>query len=70
MVWELSDRTQCVVFDGVKSCYLDITKGFLPGSILGTVLLNIYINYIGLSAKTCNMYLYADDTVMYNCPYG
>ena len=51
--------------DGVKSSYLDITKGVPQGSILGPVLFTIYVNNIGLSAKTCNINLYADDSVMY-----
>lgn len=51
--------------DGVKSSFLDITKGVLQGSILGAVLFTIYLNIIGLCIKSSNIHLYANDTVMY-----
>ena len=50
--------------DGVKSNFLNITKGEQQGSVLGPVLFNVYINNIGLCIKCCNIHLYADDTVM------
>lgn len=62
----LTDRTQCVSFDGVKSDFLDITKGVPQGSILGPVLFTVYVNNSGLSVGNCNLHLYADDTVVYS----
>ena len=38
----LSDRTQAIVIDGVKSAFIEVHKGVLQGSILGHVLFNIY----------------------------
>ena len=45
----LSDRTQSIVINGVKSEFLDVHKGVPQGSILGPVLFTIYINTIGQS---------------------
>jgi hypothetical protein len=61
----LTDITECVTTDGVKSGFLDITKGVLQGLVLCPVLLTVYINNIDWSVKNCNLHFYADDTVVY-----
>jgi hypothetical protein len=62
----LKDRTRCVLTNGVKSGFLDITKGVPQGSILGPVLFTIYINSVGLSVQNCNFQLCTGDTVVYS----
>jgi hypothetical protein len=52
-----------VISDGVKSSFLDIAKAVLPELVLGHVLFTIYINNIGISVKTSNIHLYADNTM-------
>ena len=44
-----SDSTQCMISDGVKSSFLDITKGFTAGVSTGACSLYNLINNIGLS---------------------
>jgi hypothetical protein len=61
----LTDRTQCVSTDGIKSGVLDITKGVPQGLILGPVLFTVYINDIDLSVMKMYLHLYADVTVVY-----
>ena len=61
----LSDRTQCVLLENIKSELLSITAGVPQGSILGPVLFTLYINYILSSITDVKFHLYADDTIMY-----
>uniref|UniRef100_A0A8C7QI27 Far upstream element binding protein 3 n=1 Tax=Oncorhynchus mykiss TaxID=8022 RepID=A0A8C7QI27_ONCMY len=53
----LSDRTQAIVVDGVKSEFLEVCEGVPQGSILGPVFYTIYSNAIGQSIP-CNFYIY------------
>jgi hypothetical protein len=62
---DLSDRTQYVISNAVKYSFLDITECVPQGSVLGPVVFGIYVNNIDQSVKTCNIPLYADNTVMY-----
>ena len=55
MSYCLSDRTQFVLSDGVK---LPLTKG--KGVDFGTCPFYYLYNNVGLSAKSCNIQLYAD----------
>ena len=48
-----------MISGGVKSSFLDITQGVPQGPVIFTIYLNN-----SLSVKTCNINLYADDTVM------
>jgi hypothetical protein len=54
----LSDRTQAMVIDGVKSEFLEVHKGVQKGSILGPILFIIYINTISQSVKSCKPSIY------------
>ena len=40
----LSDKTQIMISDGVKSSFLDITRGVSQGSVLEPVRFTTYIN--------------------------
>jgi len=55
----LSNRSQCVVFNGEKSCWQDvmIKSGVLQGSILGPLLFLIYVNDIPESILSHIFYL-------------
>lgn len=62
----LTDRTQCVTFDGVLSKLLHVALGVLQGSMLGPLLFTIYINDLGLSVANAKFHFHADDMV-YSC---
>lgn len=57
----LTERTQCVSIDGLKSDFSEISKGVPQGSILAPFLFSISINTIGKE-----LHLYADETVIYS----
>ena len=59
----LSQRSQCVEVDGVRSDFMSITCGVPQGSILGPLLFLIYINDMHTSL-TCQLALYADDSAL------
>lgn len=63
----LSDRTQCVQFDGKSSAVLTVQKGVPQGSVLGPLLFTIYINNVGKNVPKASFHFYADDTVIYCC---
>ena len=65
----LSDRTQCVIVNGVASDYLPVVSGVPQGSVLGPLLFLIilYINDLmdlNLSEGS-SLVLYADDILLY-----
>ena len=61
----LSNRTQCVLYDGVSSELLPVKCGVPQGSILGTLLFLLYVNDLPNAATNLFSVLYADDTNMF-----
>ena len=61
----LSGPYQYVQQDGVKSDREPVKYGVPQGSILGPLLFLLQINNLVKSVKTCNIQMYADDTVIY-----
>jgi retron-type reverse transcriptase len=60
----LSNRKQCVKSGTALSTCQDIYKGIPQGSILGPVLLNIFINDIFYFIPDSSLYNYADDNTL------
>ena len=61
----LSNRTQIVIIDGVKSDPMDISCGVPQGSILGPLLFILYINDLPNCLKNSKPFIYADDTNLF-----
>ena len=65
----LTGRKQRVVLKNQMSSVCDVTSGVPQGSVLGPTLFLVYINDLP-DVVTCNVSLYADDTLLYqevNC---
>ena len=60
----LSDRKQQVKIGNVTSKWADISKGVPQGSILGPLLVNVFIYDIFLFIHKGALYNYADDNIM------
>ena len=60
----LSQRTQSVIINGIKSESMDVTCGVPQGSILGPQLFLLYINDLHVSVSSCKLALYADDSAL------
>ena len=58
----LSDRTQCVVLDGVSSLAAAIISGVPQGTVLGPLLFILFINDMKLCITGCIIRFFADDT--------
>lgn len=61
----LSNRTQVVVVDGVKSFVYGQTSGVPQGSHLGPFLLNLFINDLQSMIRHSQLLLYADDAKIF-----
>ena len=62
----LTNRTQYVEINGVKSGALPITTGVPQGSILGPLFFIIYINDFSFASKAFTFISYADDTTLFS----
>ena len=60
----LSNRTQTVLVNNASSTSGSVKCGVPQGSILGPLLFTIYINDMKQSAPNCDLYLYADDSML------
>ena len=62
----LTDRRQKIVVNGVASKWHQVTSGIPQGSVLGPVLFVVYINTMVEESGVSDVYLYADDTKIFN----
>ena len=60
----LTQRTQCVVVDGISSSSVSVLSGVPQGTVLGPLLFLIYINDIA-SDVSSSIRLFADDCILY-----
>ena len=60
----LIGRTQCIVLDGDSSTELPVSSEVPQGSVLGPILLLLYINDLPDNIQS-NVHLFADDTAVY-----
>ena len=61
----LSGRTQTLCRNGSNSEEMSMCRGVQKGSVLGSLLLLIFINDLPNSRKYCKIALYADDTAIF-----
>ncbi|XP_053407930.1 uncharacterized protein LOC123547654 [Mercenaria mercenaria] len=63
----LTDRKQRVKLGKACSDWMTISKGVPQGSILGTLIFNIFVNDIFYFIKNATVYNYADDNTLSHC---
>ena len=61
----LSDRKQCVQFNGTVSDMVDVRYGLPQGSCLGPLLYAIFVNDLPYVLSNASMEIYADDTTVW-----
>lgn len=60
----LSDRSQLVCLNTAKSSLRSLTSGVPQGSVLSPLLFNLYVNDFSSVISKCNIFQYADDTLI------
>lgn len=60
----LSERSQAVAVDDVLSGIVSVKSGVPQGSILSPLLFNLYVNDLSKAVSNCQIFQYADDTVL------
>ena len=61
----LGDKQQMVTVNGQNSEWQEVTSGIPQGSVLGPILLIVFINHLPLSLKSSEGFMFADDTKLY-----
>ena len=61
----LCGHMQCVAIGKARSSLKPISSGVPQGLILGLLLFIIFMNNVPAVVSSCNIQLYADDTIMY-----
>ena len=62
----LTGRTQSISVNGTISEPMPIQFGVPQGSVLGPLLLIMYINDLPLAVRACSVELYTDDTLIFS----
>ena len=64
LIKTLSNRQQCVEINNIKSSFNNLSTGVPQGSILGLLLLIIYINDFPKASNIFKSVIYADDATL------
>lgn len=62
----LRNREQIVEVNGKMSSKKEVTQGVPQGAVLAGILFAIYINDLSSCAPDCRLFIFADDTTLYN----